>query len=367
MKFRGNRQRLLDALTVLGTVIAPRSIKPILQNLRLVVDPDGASLLGTDLEVAIRYRVPLDSVEEGGDLLLPASRLLGILRESAGDEVIFSGDDQIITVDCGNGSFKIMGQDPEEFPVVPVFQDEGTLSVTKDDLRTLIRKTSFATAREKTRYAFNAVRFEVEGDEARMVASDGKRMAVKTLPIDNPDGVTLGHLIPAKGLTTFDKVLTDDDQVVRLRLEERQVMLQTRHAEVSSRLVEGAFPRYDAGIPKQFALTATFAREEIISGLRRASILTSEESRSVRMQFDENGVVMTARAVDVGEARVQLEARVEGQPLEVAFNPEFLVEGIKVMDSETVSLKVSGPDTPAIVEGEENFIYVVMPVTRRAG
>lgn len=367
MKFRGNRQSLLEALTIVGSVVAPRSIKPILQNLRMVVDPSGATLLATDLEVAIRYKIPLDDVEEGGDVLLPVQRLLGIFREASGDDVSFVSDDRALRISCGRASFKVLGEDPDEFPVIPSFDDGKAFVLEREPFRLLIRKTTFATAREKTRYAFNGVRFEVEGDTARMVATDGKRMAVKSVGIDNPQNIEAGHIIPTKGLQTFDRVLTDTDDQVRINLEDRQVMIRTGNAEVSSRLVEGAFPRYDNVIPKETALTATFEKADLLSALKQAAILTNDESRSVRMSFREDRLVLTSRAMDVGEARVELETETEGEPIDIAFNPDFLVEGLKNMDAERLKIFVSGKDTPARIDGEENFVYVVMPVTLRSG
>lgn len=367
MKFRGNRQSLLEALTIVGSVVAPRSIKPILQNLRMVVDSSGATLLATDLEVAIRYKIPLESVEEGGDVLLPVQRLLGIFREADGEEITFASDDRSLRITCGRGSFKVLGEDPDEFPVIPSFDDSKAFVLEREPFRLLIRKTTFATAREKTRYAFNGVRFEVEGDTARMVATDGKRMAVKSVGIDNPQNIEAGHIIPTKGLQTFDRVLTDTDEQVRINLEDRQVMIRTGNAEVSSRLVEGAFPRYDNVIPKETALSATFGKQELLSALKQAAILTNDESRSVRMSFSEDRLVLTSRAMDVGEARIELETEATGEPIEVAFNPDFLVEGLKNMDAEQLEIFVSGKDTPARIDGEENFIYIVMPVTLRSG
>ena len=367
MKFRGKRQTLLEAFTIVGSVVAPRSIKPILQNLRLVVDPGGATLLATDLEVAIRYRVELEEVEESGDVLLPVQRLLGIFREADGEDVSFVSDDRALKIACGNGVFKVLCEDPEEFPQIPEFKEDKAFVLDREPFRLLIRKTTFATAREKTRYAFNGVRFEVEGDVARMVATDGKRMAVKTVGIDNPSDISAGHIIPTKGLQTFDRVLSDEDPKVRINLEERQVMVRAGNAEVSSRLVEGAFPRYDAVIPKETVLTAEFQREDLLSALRQAAILTNDESRSVRMSFTEDSLVLTSRAMDVGEARVELTTEVNGESPDVAFNPDFLVEGIKVMDAERLKISISGKDTPARIDGEDNFVYVVMPVTLRSG
>jgi DNA polymerase-3 subunit beta len=367
MKLKGNRQRLLDAFTVVGSVVAPKSIKPILKNVRLVVSPEGATLLATDLEVAIRYKVVLDSVEEGGGVLLPSSKVLGILKESEGDEVEINSDGHSIELLCGNGRFKVLGEDPEEFPVVPSFDDDQSFMLQRELFRTLVKKTTFATAKERTRYAFNGVRFEVEGDEARMISTDGKRMAVKTLPIDNPDGLNVGRIIPTKGLQTFDRVLTEEDKDVQISLQEKQAMIKTSCAEVSSRLVEGAFPNYQAVIPKETPCSASFPRGELLSALRRAAILTNDESKSIKLSFTESNLTLTSRAIDVGESKVELATVYEGEPLDVAFNPDYLIEGIRSMDAESITLRLSGKNTAARVDGEESFIYVVMPVTLRTG
>lgn len=367
MKFTGSRQRLLDALTMVGSVVAPRSIKPILQNLRIVVDPGGATLLTTDLEVAIRCRVELPRVDEGGDLLLPVARLQGILRESDGEEVRVETEDRVVRISCGNGTFKMASDEPDDFPVVPSFEDQRALRMDRDPFRTLIRKTAFAAAKEKSRYAFNGVRFEVEGEEARMIATDGKRMAVKTVGIENPHALKIAQIIPTKGLQAFERALSENDPHVRIHFEDKQVMVRTGHTEVSSRLVEGNFPRYQSVIPKETALTATFPRQELAAAVRRAGILTNEESRAVRFSFEDGKLVLTSRAMDVGEARVELQSQFEGPPISVAFNPDFVVEGLKTIEADTITVRLSGKDTPARIDGEENYIYVVMPVTLRSG
>jgi len=367
MKLVGNRQRLLEAFTVVGSVVSPRSIKPILQNVRMLVSPEGATLLATDLEVAIRYRLDLDEVEEGGDVLLPAGKVLRILRESESTSVTFKTDAQGVEIISGNGRFKVLSEDPEEFPVVPSFDDSTAFSLDKAPFQALIRKTSFATAKERTRFAFNGVRFEVEGDEARMIATDGKRMAVKVLPIENPDELNIGRIIPTKGLLTFDRVLTDDEGQVRISLQDKQVIIKAGQTEVSSRLVEGMFPNFRTVIPKETPFSARFQINELRSALRRSAILTNDESKSVRMTFNDGQVILSSRAIDVGEAEIEVEAECEGKPFDVAFNPDYLIDGLKVMDAESVTLKLSGRDTAALLDGEENFTYVIMPVTLRTG
>ena len=365
MRLTANRQKLLEAFTVAGSVVAPRSIKPILQNLRFTVEGGGATLLATDLEVSIRYQAELDGVQEGGDVLLPAAKVLSILRESDSEEVEITSNGNVVEFHCGNGRFKVLGEDPEEYPEIPSFEDEQAFSVSREAFRTLVKKTSFAAARERTRYAFNGVRCEIEGDTLRMIATDGKRMAVKSVPVENPDGLELGKIIPTKGLQAFERVLAEEDEQMRISLRDKQAMVKTSRAEVSSRLVEGAFPHYKAVIPQETPQRATFNLGVLQSALRRSAILTNEESRSVRLAFDEGLLTITSRAIDVGESRVEIEADYAGEPVSLAFNPDFLVDGLKAMDGETVHINLAGPDTPARLDGEENYVYVVMPVTLR--
>ncbi len=366
MKFTGNRQRLLDAFTIVSSVVSPRAIKPILQNLRMVVGPDGATLLATDLEVAIRYRVPLDVVEEGGDILIPVARVVGILKESTGPQVVFETKDRTVQLTSGKSRFKILSENPEEFPVIPAFEDQKAIIFQRGPFRSMVRKTYFAAAKERSRFAFNGVRLQVDGDTAHMIGTDGKRMAVMSTPVDNPDKVVAGHIIPTKGLLTFEKVVTDEDQTIRLCVDDRQVMIKTQRAEVSSRLVDGAFPRYESVIPKETVLSATFRRDDLLIAMRQAKLLTNEESRSVRLTFEPTRLLLNSRAMDVGEAQIEVDAVVEGEPIDVSFNPDFVIEGLTVIEAERVVLRVSGRETPSRIDGEENYIYVVMPVTMRS-
>jgi DNA polymerase-3 subunit beta len=378
MKFTGSRQKLLDAFTIVGAVVSTRAIKPILQNLRMVVTKDGATLMATDLEVAIRWRLPLKEtsadgketvvldVEEGGDVVIPVARVLGILRETTMNEVVFESKDRTLELRCGKSRFKVLGEDPEEFPVIPSFEDKKSLVFQRDPFRSLIRKTHFAAARERSRFAFNGVRLQVEGDVARMIATDGKRMAVMAVPVDNPDGITTGHIIPTKGLLMFERVLTEADATLRVSVDDRQVMIKTSQAEVSSRLVDGAFPKYESVIPKTSVLSAKFKKEELMAALRQAKLLTNEESRSVKLSFQPDKLILSSRATDVGEAVVEVDTKTEGAPIEVAFNPDFVIEGLAAIAANEVTIQVSGKDTPSKIDGEEHYDYVVMPVTMRA-
>jgi DNA polymerase-3 subunit beta len=365
MKFTANRNRLLDAVSLAGSVIPPRAVKPVLQNMRLMANESGLTIVATDLEVAVSVQVQTEHLAEEGDLLLPAIRLISILREADTETVECSCVDHAFTIQSGRNVFKVMAEARGEFPEIDGAKDQVPLIIPRDDLRKLIRKTIFATAKEKTRYAFNGVRFETTGNECRMIATDGRRMAIMLVPVENPDGIEAGHIIPTKGLTTIDRVLAESGEEAQVFVQERVVLVKTSNAEVTSRWVEGAFPRSESVIPWDIRSTATFEKMPLISALRQANVLTNEESRSIKISFEADRAIKTSRAMDVGESRIEVDCVLEGEPLEANFNGDFLIEGIKQMDTHRIVFQLSGRDTPSIVEGEENFLYVVMPVTVR--
>ncbi|MEZ6196341.1 MAG: DNA polymerase III subunit beta [Planctomycetota bacterium] len=370
MRFTAKRQALLEAFQVVGTIIPSRPIRAILSHVHLVVDDASrARLEATDLELSIRFDVPLERVDAVGEAVLPASRVASILRECTTDTVDFSSDELgKVRIEAGRAAFNLLSESPEEFPHLPEFPSDRAFGLDRQKLVTLIRKTQFAVAREKSRFAFNGAKLLIEGDVARMVATDGKRLAMKEVGIDGSDAVSAGPIVPARALAVFEKVMTDEDDTVRMALDDKEIMLHTTRAVISSRLVEGSFPNYQAVIPKETPIRVRFSREELASAFRQAALLTSHETRSVRFELAEGVARLSAHALDAGDARIEVDAPdFEGEAFAIAFNPDYVIEGLKVFDADEVELGFSRPNAPAVVRGEEGLIYVIMPVTMRNG
>ncbi len=369
MKFTVSRQAILEAFQVVGLVISPRAIRPILTNVHMVVADDMLTVMGTDLEMSIRFHVPMGDVEETGEAVVPASRVASILKECATENVTFEAEiGGKVRLRSGKSSFQLLSENPEEYPPIPEFNNEKAFGLDRDKLVTLIRKTHFAVAREKSRFAFNGAKLHIEGNQARMIATDGKRLVMKVEDIDNSDEISAGHIVPSRALTVFEKVLGEEDDLVRIALEDNEIMLKTTRAEISSRLVEGSFPNYKAVIPEECAINLEFNRDDFIRAFRQAALLTSQETRSVKLKIYDGKAELSAQALDAGEAKIELEVPgYDGEELQIAFNPDFMVEGLKVMAAETVTVGFSRANQPAKITGDEGFVYVVMPVTTRNG
>ena len=364
MKVICNRGALLEALTVTGNVVASRTPKPVLQCLKLTAADDRLSIAATDLEVAVRFSDSQVQIEQPGETLVPADKIRDIVRESVDDTLTLEtvGDTALIT---GQDShFKIFTQKPSDFPPVPDFEGEPDLEVGGGLLKQLIGQTIFATQKDATRYAFNGVLFAVKGKKLALVSTDGRRLAMSRGDLISArigeEGAKV--IIPTKALVLLDKLISDPEEAVGMQLRENQVVFHTSSATLTTNLVEGQFPPYDDVIPKDADKKMTAATADFLGAIRRAALLTTEESKGVRLQFTRKGLVLTSRSPESGEATVNFPAKFEGADIEIGFNPTFLTDALRVVDCDEISLELSAPNRPGLLKGGPNFLYVIMPV-----
>ncbi len=363
MKFKCSRERLLGGLQTVGSVVSTRGMKPVYESVLILSREGQLQLQGTDLEVAIRFNLKDDTlvVEEHGSLVVPAARLTAILKEVDDEDIDFTWKEQALSVECRGSLFKINGYPPEEFPEIPDFPSEATMQLPAEVFRRLVAGSAFAAAREKMRYALNGVLFFLSGDRLQMVGTDGRRLAHAVATVENPEGAEIKAIVPTKGINQMARIISGDE-VIDLSLKDNQLAARTGCAVVVSRLVEGTFPNFEEVIPVNCERKAVFNREDLVSAVRKARLLTNKESQSVRFAFDEGRLTLTARAAEVGEANVSLDMSYEGEPAAVAFNPGYVLEGLSVMTGETVSFEFRSPTSPAKFTDGGDFTYVVMPI-----
>jgi DNA polymerase-3 subunit beta len=364
MKFLCSRQALQEALGLVGSVVSARSPKEVLKSVRLACDQNRLCVEGTDLEVAARAIISQVEVAEPGEALLPADRLAQLVRESPQDTLTVESADQACVIRGQDEEYKIFGQDPQDFPPVAQFEGEPDFAVRADVLRDLSDKTAYAAARESTRYAINGVLCERQGKKLMMVATDGRRLAKASGQLAKASGgETVQAIVPAKAIGLLGRMEHAADEEIEVKIGRNQLLARTPRAEISSVLVEGHFPKYDDVIPRDCDKKAKLVRLEFLSAIRRAALLTSEESKGVRMEFQEGAVTLTSRSPERGEARVRMAADYQGEAIAIGFNPYFLVDALKVMNDEQVMFEMKEPNRPGVLKGEGDFLYLVMPVS----
>src|SRR5436190_9622248 len=330
MKVICNRGALLEALLMAGNVVAARTPKPVLQCVKLTAEDNTLTVAATDLEVAIRYSDAQVQIEKEGETLVPADKLRDIVRESvdgtlsielAGEQAVIKGQDS---------KFTIYTQNPREFPPVPDFEGQADFEIAGGHLKQLIGQTLFAAAREQTRYAFNGVLLTAKAKKINLVSTDGRRLAMAKgdlvsdkLPKDGGKAI-----VPTKALVLVDKLVDDPEETVAVQVRENQAIFHTSSATLTSNLVEGQFPPFEDVIPKDADKKMTASTADFLSAIRRAALLTTEESKGVRLHFSKKGLVLTSRSPESGEATVNFACKYDGAEVEIGFNPTCVIEAL---------------------------------------
>jgi DNA polymerase-3 subunit beta len=366
MKVICNRGALLEALTVAGTVVASRTPKPVLLCVKLAAEGNELTLSATDLEVAIRYRDSHVEIAEPGEILVPADKLRDIVRESIDDTLSIESSGEMAHVKGQDSHFKIYTQPAESFPPVPGYEGTADFEIAGGHLKQLIGQTIFAVAKESSRYAFNGVLLNIKGKRVSFVSTDGRRLSEARGDLVSGGTKTekdqLRGIIPVKALTLIDKLVDDPEEAVGFQLKENQVIVHTPSATLTSNLIEGQFPPYEDVIPKDTDKKMVASTADFLSAIRRSALLTTEESKGVRLQFSKKGLVLQSQSPGAGEATITFPCKYEGTDLEIGFNPQFLVDALRVVDCDEISLELSAPNRPGLLKGGANFQYVIMPV-----
>lgn len=366
MKVICNRGALLEALTIAGSVVTSRTPKPVLQCIKLSAGNDRLTIAATDLEVAIRFSDTQVQVEREGETLVHADKLRDIVRESVDDTLSLELDKEQLSVKGQDSHFKLLTQAVSEFPPVPEMKAEPDFELSGGHLKQLINQTLFAAAKESTRYAFNGVLFNAtKGKKINLVSTDGRRLAMAKGELSaaakvDKDGSRA--IVPVKALQLIDKLILDPEQSVGIQMRENQIIFHCADATLTSNLVEGQFPPYEDVIPKDADKKMTAGTADLLSAVRRAALLTTEESKGVRMHFSKKGLVLTSRSPDAGEATVNFACKFEGGEIEIGFNPNFVTDALRVVNTDEVELDLSAPNRPGLLRGGPNFLYVIMPV-----
>lgn len=364
MKVICNRGALLEALGVAGTISSARTPKPVLQCVKLTASDDRLTIAATDLEVAIRYSDAQVQIESTGETLVPADRLRDIVRESIDDTLSLEIAGDQMHIKGQDSHFKIFTQNPSEFPPIPDFEGEADLQIQGKQLKQLIGQTLFAAAKEATRYAFNGVLMTVKQKRLTMVATDGRRLALSRGDLVNGDKAKDGgaSIVPAKTLNLVDKLITNPDEIVQIQLRDNQIIFHTAEATLTSNLIEGQFPPFEDVIPKECDRKLSAATADFLSAVRRSALLTTQDSKGIRMTFNKKGLTLSSRNPEAGEATINFASKFEGGDIEIGFNPFFLSDALKVVNTDEVTFEMLAPNRPGLLKGGNNFSYVIMPV-----
>jgi DNA polymerase-3 subunit beta len=328
--------------------------------------PDQATLLATDLELGIRYKVSGVQVDREGSVLLPLGQVLAILRELSDESIQISTASSGILIRGETSRFELSTDDPAQFPDVPRAEDENGVSVKSGLLGTMIRRTTLACAAENSRYALHSVLVEFDDDKARFVATDSKRLALMPGLVEvhgpAPEGT---WLLPPKALQLLARVLQDPEESVMISLNENDASFRTAKMTIYTRLVEGRFPKYHDVFPAEVKHRIPLPVGRFHSVVRQARIVTNEDSKGVDFRFSEGTLTVTSRSAGLGESEVRLPVGHQGEDVEVTYDPQLIIDALKVLDpEEEVTLEIGDVRRASVFRTRDEYAYVLMPLTK---
>ncbi len=372
MKIVCHREGLLSACQLASAAVSARDVKPILKNLKAVVQDDRCTLMATDLELGIRLEVRGIKVEEAGEALLPTSRLVAILREATDEELTIEAGPDSCTVRGASAEFEMPTEDPSAFPNIPSFAEEKYHEISAGVLREMTRRTIFAAAAaEHSRFgATTGILVELEDNRATMVATDGRRLAlIHGEAQEHGSHSTKGQMpvVPGKAMMLLERNLTEPDEKVYISLRPNEVLMKTERAMIYSRLVEGRFPNYRQVLPTKHGAKIPLTVGPFLSAVRQAAIMTDDESKRVIFNFAKKKLTLQARGAESGRSKIEMPVDHEGKTIEISFDPKFLVDMLRVLEPDTpLVLEVTDSATPAVFRQEPNYLYVVVPLVAAA-
>ncbi|MEX2219970.1 MAG: DNA polymerase III subunit beta [Phycisphaerales bacterium] len=391
MKVICDRGALLDAVNLISGVVAARTPRPQLQCVKLTAKKSGKAgeltMAATDAEISLRLRTTQVDVQDAGEALIPADKLRQIVAAEEGDATLtIEAEQDAVLIRGGDARFKVLGYPASEFPPIPDFEriaagkEPGVKARTvfthsAGALNQMVARTLFATARENSRYAINGVLLKRDGKRLEMVATDGRRLALCRQNVaggKEKDEAGISCIVPTKALALLQKLFEDPEAPVQIAITENQILFSLGSADeggntavLTSNLVEGTFPPYEDVIPKDQDKRIVFDRDVLNSAVRRAALLTNEESRGVRMRFKKSDkqVEFSSRAPEMGEAEINVDvSSYEGDDIEIGFNPTFVTDALKVIPDPEVIMELKAPNKPGLIKSGTDFVYVVMPV-----
>ncbi|MEM7164015.1 MAG: DNA polymerase III subunit beta [Planctomycetota bacterium] len=365
---------LQEAIQLVAGVVPANATRPILLCVFLKAEADHLVVQGTDLEAGLSVRIDEVEVAEPGVAAVAVSGLNGILRETRDEQVQISlaADGGTIEVKSERSLFKVPTQQSEQFPELSFNPPTPSVRVGRETLLRCLRLTAIAAAKDTTRFQMHSVLVERSDDVLRLVSTDGKRMAIaeSMLPSGQSD-VASGsqYIVPLKGVELLVRILgLEDAEEVALHLGDNEVTYNSDNVSLFCRLVEGKFPEYSKAVPPPGGNTYEFSCDDLMVALRQASLMTTKETNSVLFSFEGPSLVLSTRAADVGESRVELGIEpVESSEdaLAINFNPAFVIDLLRAVDDDTIRGRFQNQRTAGIFEFENesmNYRHIVMPL-----
>lgn len=373
MKLTCLQENLAKGLSIVGRAVSTRSTLPVLGNVLLATENSRLKLAATNLELGVTCWIGA-KVEEEGAITVPARTLLDMVNAFYGEQVEMELNvrTKSLRLACGRSEANIKGIDAQEFPLIPQAEPDG-IQLPTETMREMIARTAFAAATDESRPILTGVLARFEDDTVTMAAADGFRLSVSSatmeLTVDEP--VTL--IIPSNSLKELLRISADQEEAISLTLPSGrgQAIFHLQDVELVTQLIDGTFPDYQQIIPSSYETRTVVSTGEMRAACKTADIIAREAAHTARLRvFPEadltpGHMVVAATSAETGDNETEIDALVEGEPIEVAFNVKYLNDVLGVIDTPQVALETTSAASPGVVRpaGSDDFVHVIMPMS----
>lgn len=365
MKFNISSSELVKGLSAVVGAVPNKATLPILETVLFESEDGKLKLTATDLEISIIEYLKAD-IEDDGAVAIPAKRLLETLRQLPDIPVFFEIDERHnVKFRTDKGTYKLVGEDADEFPEVPSLDGGVTLDTTNNTIRKAIQKTLFAVSNDDLRPAMMGVYFQIGADESRFVATDGHRL-VRYVKNDLTSDKEIDFIVPEKALGLVQKALEED--ACALTVTEDHARFQSGNTIVITRLINEQYPNYESVIPRDNDKKLTISKDQMLATVKRVSIFSSSTTRQIRLQLNPDKMTIRAEDIDMSsEAKETITCEYSSPEMEIGFNAKYLADVLSNVDGDEVYFEFSTPNRAGIVkpteeEDDEQMLMLVMPV-----
>ena len=368
MKVSIAREQLHSRLQIASRAVSTRTALPSLSGILLAATGSELELRATDAELGLVLASEAQ-VETEGSVLLPGRLLVDVIRSLPPGEVTLAlrAEQRDVEISASGSTFHLRTLAADEFPRLPEFEGD-PVRIPGPALAATVDRVARAASRDEVRPILTGVLVSASGNTLTMVATDSYRLSVKHTELEQPVTAELEANVPARAMRELSRLIAQEEAAeVEIAMQRNQVVFRVAGVTLSSRLIEGQFPSYRQLLPESFEHEVRLPRDELLDVTRRVSQL-AQRTAPLRLSFAEGEVTVIAETPDVGDAREAMPAPYSGDPLEIAFNPQFFIEGVESIESEEVALQLTSPLRPGLLRplGREDFSYLVMPIRLNA-
>ncbi|UCE19049.1 MAG: DNA polymerase III subunit beta [Gemmatimonadota bacterium] len=367
MNFNVKQSEILKGLQAILSIIPSKSTLPILSNAAFQNGENELSISATDLDVSIITHIPVRTKTEG-EITLPAKKVAEVIRELPDKTLEFNLEKEQMRITSPLGTYKILGFRKDEFPDIPQNIEGTEIKVDGSLLHRMIEKSVFAYSTDETRPALNGVLWHIKKDEMRMVATDGHRLAkiVNTEKIKRETEKEV--IIPAKALNCLNRFRSEEDELEKIIIGDNHVLFELGRTRIFSRLIAETYPNYERVIPSDNDKILKVNRDILSSSVKRVSILSNAITHQVKFSLNKDKIILSALDQEIGgEANEEIDAEYNGEPMDVGYNAQYLLEILSHIESEEVKFELSTPTTAGIIypseqKEHEDYLCLIMPL-----